>query len=159
MKYAEDIFYAFNENIIKYLPLDKPAEKIEDTKDFISQRISNYKKGEDLVWHIIFKNQFTGLCGIHGIKSRTPHFGLWIKEKQQGKGIGKAVVNFALKYVLKNIDFDYVKYQTDIRNFGSIVIIEKITTKVYDKYPLGINDKLNIAEYRLYKNQKYNFEL
>ncbi|WP_422079382.1 GNAT family N-acetyltransferase [Ulvibacterium sp.] len=149
--YAAAIFKAFDQEVITYLPLDAPPARIEDTIAFIKHSKEQMENETDLVWVILLKNEFAGCCGIHGIPSRQPHFGLWIGAKAQGQGVGKAVVRYVLDWGISNLDVEYIKYPVDKRNSKSIQLIHGLGLKASDNYVMGDQKKLDIIEYRLYK--------
>ena len=148
--HATAIFKAFDRDVIKHLPIDAPPEKIEDTVVFVKHSREQMKKGVDLVWAILFENQFAGCCGIHDIPSKQPHFGLWIKTELQGKGIGKKVVHYVLDWGISNLDVAYIKYPVDRKNVRSIKLLHGLDLKLSDNYEMGNNKKLDVIEYRLY---------
>ncbi len=151
MGYADDIFENFDTAVIKYLPLNEPPSKVEDTKAFVTHSIQQMEEGNDLVWVIKHREEFVGCCGIHDIKSRQPHFGLWIKSTSQGKGIGKKVVQNVLRWGISNLNVTYIKYPVDIRNSKSISLIKELGLKQGDRYEMGNLRKLDVIEYRLHK--------
>lgn len=150
MKDAKEVFAAFDARVIEFLPLESPPRQIEETESFIRAMVKQREEGEDLVWVIRSFSDFIGCCGIHTIKSRRPHFGLWIKHEQQHKGYGKKVVNHMLKWALENLDIDFIKYPVDKRNFRSIKIIEDYGAVLSAEYEEGEKKKLQILEYRLF---------
>lgn len=151
VEYSRDIFESFDLNVIKYLPIDEPPRKIEDTQAFVHHSIEQMKLGNDLVWVILFKGKFVGCCGIHGIQSKLPHFGLWIKTDAQGQGIGKKVVAYILDWGISNLNVEYIKYPVDKRNRNSLKLIEGLGLIAGDKYQMGNDKKLDVIEYRLHR--------
>ncbi|MDC6365774.1 MULTISPECIES: GNAT family N-acetyltransferase [Flavobacteriaceae] len=151
MDYAKDMFASFNEDIIKFLPLDNPPSRIEETKAFVEHSVTQMQRGNDLVWVILYDNVFAGCCGIHSIPSKQPHFGLWVKKEMQGKGIGKKVVGYGLHWGINNLDVEYIKYPVDKRNTKSLKLIEDMRLKLCDHYLMGNTKKLQIDEYRIHK--------
>jgi RimJ/RimL family protein N-acetyltransferase len=156
LDYLNEIHESFNNEIIEFLPIEKLSGNIKDTIEFIERSIEQKNNGTDLVWAILNENQFAGCCGIHTIQSKTPHFGLWIKSEQQGKGIGKKIVQYVLNWGISNLDVEYIKYPVDIRNTRSIKLIKELNLKLYDHYQLGEKKILETDEYRIYKKTTAN---
>ena len=148
---AEVIFTNFNENIIQYIPMDRPPDKVEETMAFIRSSIEGKNQGTDLVWTINYEEEFAGCCGIHTIQSKQPHFGLWVKQDLQARGIGKRVVHFMLSWGISNLDVEFIKYPVDSRNTKSLRLIEGLDLVLADEYSQGEQKRLEIKEYRLYK--------
>ena len=130
LDYSTEIHKSFNDDIIEFLPIEKLSGNIEDTIQFIKHSIEQKNIGTDLVWVILYKKQFAGCCGIHTIQSKTPHFGIWVKSEQQGKGIGKKVVHYMLNWGISNLDVEYIKYPVDKRNTRSIKLIKELNLKL-----------------------------
>ncbi|WP_431127641.1 GNAT family N-acetyltransferase [Flagellimonas flava] len=152
LNFVEDIFDAFDYEVIQYLPLDEPPSHIDETRAFVEHSITQMDQGKDLVWVILHQGKFAGCCGIHSIPSKQPHFGLWIKKEAQGQGIGRKVVQFVLNWGISNLEVDYIKYPVDNRNAKSIKLIENLGLQLADHYPIGTAKKLEVDEYRLYKS-------
>ncbi|MEM1259466.1 MAG: GNAT family N-acetyltransferase [Bacteroidota bacterium] len=83
LDYTRVIYENFSSDIIEFLPLPAPPEKIEDTVEFIKLCIDQRQNKTDMVWVILNRNEFSGCCGIHALHSRQPHFGIWIKKQKQ----------------------------------------------------------------------------
>ena len=156
LEFVQNIFEGFDEEVIEFLPIDNPPLLIEETISFIEHSIKQIKDGTDLVWVILYDENFIGCCGIHSIKSRQPHFGLWIKKDEQGKGYGKRIVDFMLYWALGKLDIDFIKYPVDKRNQKSIGLLKNHNAKFYGEYEMGNEKKLDVIEYRLYKDEKGN---
>lgn len=153
LKFANEIHDSFTNEIIEFLPIDNVSEKLEDTIEFINISIQQKIDKTDYVWVIIHENKFAGVCGIHTIKSRQPHFGLWIKKEEQGKGIGKKLVNFILKWAISNLEIDFIKYPVDSRNIKSVRLIKDLNLELHHSYETVNIKKLKTDEYRLYKKK------
>ena len=156
LDFITEIHENFNDEIIEFLPIENLSKKTEDTIDFIKRSIEQEKKGTDLVWVILNKNKYAGCCGIHTIQSKQPHFGIWVKKKLQGKGIGKKVVNYTLNWGISNLDVEFIKYPVDRRNSRSVKLIKGLNLKLCDQYQIGNKKKLRTDEYRIYKETNAN---
>lgn len=104
----------------------KPANEIEETMDFINSSIDGINQGSNLQLVVLEKKtgEFLGCSGLHKVD--------WAKQ---------------------NIDFDYIKYPVDKRNFASRTIPEKhhgIIQKEYKHINLS-GEELDIVEYWIYK--------
>ena len=156
LDYKIEIHENFNDEIIEFLPIENLSKRIEDTIEFIERSIAQRSNGTDLVWVILNGNQFAGCCGIHTIQYKKPHFGIWIKKEEQGKGIGKKIVHFILKWGISNLDVEYIKYPVDKRNKKSLSLIKELELKLSDHYKIDEQKKLLVDEYRIYKNTTTN---
>ena len=156
LDYVSEIYESFNDEIIKLLPIESLSKKIDDTTEFIEHSIEQRNSGADIVWVILNDNEFAGCCGIHTIQSRKPHFGIWVKKEQQGKGIGKKVVHYVLSWGISTLDVEFIKYPVDQRNTRSIKLIKELDLQLSDHYQIGGQKKLKVDEYRIYKKTTTN---
>ncbi len=148
---AQQVYENFSSDIIEFLPISSPPDKIEDTIEFIKLCIDQWQNKTDMVWIILDGNEFSGCCGIHTLQSKQPHFGIWIKKPKQGKGIGKKVVHFMLNWGVENLNVDFIKYPVDKRNTKSIGIIEAMGLRPFRYYKMGDDKILSVIEYRYHK--------
>ncbi len=150
-KYAEPIFNALDEQIIRYLLMEKLPASISDTFDFIHESKEKIKKGTDLIYVIIDKeNNFCGCAGMHAIHTRTPQLGIWLKNVVQRKGYGLQIIKTFVNWIQQNLDYDYIKYPVDRNNMPSIKIVQQLGGEICDEYILGENKKLDVLEFRIY---------
>lgn len=149
---AREIYENFSSEIIEFLPVPSPPKAIEDTTEFIKLCLRQWQDKTDMVWVILDGDEFSGCCGLHNLQSKRPHFGIWIKNPKQGKGIGKKVVHFVLNWGVYNLNVDFIKYPVDKRNLKSIGIIEDLGLKPMTSYKMGGDKKLSVVEYRYFKN-------
>ena len=151
LDYTEEVFENFTEAVIRYLLVEEVPKQREDTMAFIETSMEQRQKGTDLVWVILYMQQFAGCCGLHNIQTKQPHFGIWLREELQGKGLGKQVVQYVLNWGLDNLEVEFIKYPVDQRNTPSVRLIRGLGLKVFDHYQAGVKKLLEIDEYRLYK--------
>ncbi len=154
MKYKEDIFREFNQQITTYM-YTNPPKNISDTEDFINDSLLEIKKGENLVLVILNKNsfKFLGCTGIHEINSNEPELGIWLKKSAHGKGYGLETIIGLKTWAEKNLDFQHLVYCADKANIPSRRIPEKLGGKIIREYKkTNLSGKvLNILEYVLPK--------
>lgn len=153
LSYLEDVFLSFDSEVIKYLPLKTPPKEISITKKFIEDAQERFAREIDLNFVILKESNFVGCCGIRGLNTKRGDFGYWIKKSEQGKGIGKKVASYLIHWSFENYELEYIKYPVDKRNLPSIKIIESIGGKIYDQYPFGEENCLDILEYRVMKGE------
>jgi len=134
LDFAEDIFNEFSWDITKYM-YPKPAEKIEETYDFIKNSLMNLKNGIDLQMVIINKNEdeFIGCIGLHNINTLTPELGIWTKKLSHKNGYGLEAMTGLIEWSHKNIKFNYLIYPVDKKNIASRKIPEKNGGKIMEE--------------------------
>ncbi|MCV3215978.1 GNAT family N-acetyltransferase [Plectonema radiosum NIES-515] len=154
MKYKEDIFSEFNQEITTYM-YTKPPKYISETEDFIKDSLEEIKKCENLVLVILNKKsfKFLGCTGIHEINSNDPELGIWLKKSAHGKGYGLESIIALKTWAEENLDFQYLVYCADKANIPSRRIPEKLGGKIIREYKkTNLSGKvLNILEYVLPK--------
>ena len=125
MKYLEDYYNNFNEEITRYQWPD-PFESIEDARVLLKDFLDEMEKEETLVFAVVDADErFVGSVEMHGLSGDSPELGVWIVESEQGKGYAYE----ALKYILEYANSKYGKteffYEADVRNTGSNKLLSK----------------------------------
>ena len=93
LDFDKKIFKEFTSEITIYM-FPKPAEKIEETQEFINSALGKIQKGEELQMVVLKKDtrEFLGCAGLHHIDTPTPELGIWIKKSAHGNGYGREAV-------------------------------------------------------------------
>jgi RimJ/RimL family protein N-acetyltransferase len=154
MKYKEDIFREFTEEITTYMCPRSPQD-ISDTELFITRSLENLRKGNELILVILKKNsqEFLGCTGIHRINSKYPEIGIWLKKSAHRNGYGLEAVSILKTWADDNLDYEYLIYPVDKANTPSRRIPQKLGGEMireYDKTSLS-GRVLNLAEYRIFR--------
>lgn len=157
LEYKDDIFREFTAEITT-LMFPKPAEKIEETIEFIKNSIIKNKSGSNFQVVILNKKnqEFLGCAEIHKINTKTPGFSIWLKKSAHGFGFGKETIIALKEWADKNLDYEYLIYSVDKENHLSKKIPESLEGTIareYDKINMSGN-KLHLVEYRIYPPKK-----
>ena len=157
LDYKENIFKEFTSEITTHM-FPKPAEKIEETIEFIKTSMKGNEKGSNLQTVILNKEskEFLGCGGLHHIDGKTPELGIWIKKSAHGNAYGKEAVIALKKWADKNLDYEYILYPVVEENYPSRRIPEFLDGEVareYNKVNMS-GKKQHLLEYRIYPNQK-----
>ncbi|MDP2650517.1 MAG: GNAT family N-acetyltransferase, partial [bacterium] len=93
LDYKEGVFREFTPEITTYM-FPRPAERIEETIEFIETSMKENEEGSNLQIVIIHKEDkdFLGCGGLHRINTKTPELGIWIKKAAHGNAYGKEAV-------------------------------------------------------------------
>jgi RimJ/RimL family protein N-acetyltransferase len=97
--------------------------------------------------------EFLGCAGVHGLATRTPSLGIWLKASAHGHGYGREAVTAIAAWAFETFDVDYLRYGADKRNAASIRIAESLGGRLGREYDM-ISDSgrpLQIVEYHLYR--------
>lgn len=153
MDYAENIFDEFTDEITQYMYPQTPR-RIQETESFIREAQIGLYRESDLQLVILNKEtgEFMGCAGLHNLDSRYPELGIWLKISAHGQGLGMETIAALKKWADEHLDYNYLKYPVDSRNYPSRKIPEAlggIPEKTYWTRSLnGI--ELEIMEYRIY---------
>lgn len=155
--HAQDIFREFTKEITTFM-YPKPADKIEDTYQFIDDAIKK-NDGDEQLQMVIFNKEtkeFLGCAGLHSINTRTPELGIWVKKSAHGFGYGREAMSGLEKWAQENLDFDYIKYPVDKRNIPSRKIPESLggVVALEFKQKNMSGDELDEVEYRIPRKNK-----
>ncbi len=127
MKYLEDYYNNFNEEITKYQWPD-PFESIEDARVLLQDFLDEMEKEETLVFAIVDADErFVGSTEMHGLSGNSPELGVWIVESEQGKGYAFDALNFMLDYAHREYGKTKFFYEADVRNAGSNKLLNKLS--------------------------------
>jgi [ribosomal protein S5]-alanine N-acetyltransferase len=156
-RYAKDIFKEFNSVVTVYM-MPKPAEKIEETLEFIHSSQEKIKNGVDLVVVILDKQtgEFLGCAGLHRVNTETPELGIWTKVSAHGKGIGREAITGLYYWARENLTYKYIVYPVDKRNTSSRKIPESLGGVIEDEYQKTnmSGNVLDEVEYRIYPQKQ-----
>lgn len=134
LEHSEEVFREFNDNVTKFLTRG-PNESLETTQDFIKMSTEEARRGEKIQLTVTDKNgDFLGLTSIERTNTKTPEFGLWLKETAQGKGFGPELIFSLYDWAAQNLDVDHFIYRADRENIGSWKIAEKLLAKYGGEY-------------------------
>ena len=132
MKYLEDYFKNFNEEITKYQWPD-PFDSIEDAKALLQEFLDEMEKGETLVFAVVDdEDRFVGSTEIHGLSDDCNELGVWIIESEQGKGYAYEALKYTLDQAFEKCGKTEFFYEADVRNEGS----NKLLKKFADSYEI-----------------------
>lgn len=149
LKSLKDYYGGFDADITKYQYPD-PFTTEEGARELLQSFINLMNQGEMFFLTIFTKdNQFVGSIEVHGLKEEQPELGLWIKKEFQQRGYAYE----ALSNVIKKVNDDYEKewyiYEADIRNTGSIKLVEKFTYRKdgIDEFTTETGKELKLQRY------------
>lgn len=152
LKYAEDIYREFTDEITKYMIPSTPKSKGE-SEEFILRSIKGMNESHEIVLAIVSKTgEFLGCTGFHGRgKCNTPEFGVWVKKSAHGNGYGKIAITSLHKWARDHIKFEYAIYPVDKANIASRKIPESLGGKIFceAKVPTLSGSYLNEVIYHI----------
>ena len=136
MKYLEDYYKNFNEEITRYQWPDL-FETIEDTRALLRDFLDEMNREETLLFAIVDTgDKFVGSVEMHGLSGDSPELGVWIIESEQGKGYAYEALKYILDYAHRKYGKTEFFYEADVRNTGS----NKLLSKFADSYVIETLD-------------------
>ena len=153
-KYKQIIYQEFTDEISLYM-IPKPMDDIKGIEIFIQESLKGIENGTNLQLIAIDKRtlEFIGCVGLHNLNQDDPELGLWIKKEAHGNSYGLESITSLIKWAKENINFEYLIYPVDERNYASRRIPEKNNGIIERQYK-EMNQKgfeLKTIEYRIYK--------
>ena len=129
MMYLNNYFNWFNAEITKFQWPD-PFKSIEDQRTMLQEFLDEMARGETLILSILSKNDdFLGSVEVHGLTEDCPELGIWILQTEQNKEYAYEALNSVLEYVRAKYNKSAFYYEADIRNTGSIKLLNKFNEK------------------------------
>jgi len=118
--YADEIFRGLSRDITQYM-FPRPAQHIGETLDFINRSLTGLADSTNLQMVIVAKgsNEFIGCAGLHYIGTINPELGIWTKKSAHGHGYGLEAITGLVNWARLNLDFGYMRYPMDRRNYPS----------------------------------------
>ncbi len=125
MKYLDDYYNGFNTEITKYQWPD-PFDHVDDAKALLQDFLKEMQRGETLFYSILSQEGiFLGSVEMHGLASDCPELGVWLIESEQKKGYAYDALSAILNYARSNYHKTRFYYEADIRNIGSMKLLQK----------------------------------
>lgn len=157
LDYKEEIFKEFTPEITTHM-FPKPAEKIEETIEFIEKSMRENEEGSNLQTVVLHREtkDLLGCAGLHKINTRTPELGIWIKKSAHGNAYGKEAMIALKEWADKNLDYEYILYPVAEENYASRRIPEFLDGKIFREYDeVNMSGKnQHLMEYRIYPGQE-----
>jgi [ribosomal protein S5]-alanine N-acetyltransferase len=152
MKYKENIFREFTEEITTYMH-PRPPQSISETELFINESLLKIQNGDELILVILKKDsqEFLGCSGIHEINTKYPEVGIWLKKSAHGSGYGIEAIAALKDWAQSNLDYEYLLYPVDRANIASRRIPERLGGQIFREYEkTNLSGKvLHLVEYRI----------
>ena len=127
MKYLNDYYNGFNEEITKYQWPD-PFSSLDDAKDVLQEFLHETERDETLLFAVVDSDdRLIGSVEMHGLSGNCPELGVWIKESEQGKGYGYQALRYILHYAHEKYGKTEFFYEADVRNTGSTKLLNKLS--------------------------------
>jgi RimJ/RimL family protein N-acetyltransferase len=153
MDYAEEIFDEFTDEITQFMYPQTPR-RIQETESFIRESLIELERETSLQLVILEKEtkEFFGCAGLHNLDSRFPELGIWLKLSAHRQGLGMETIVALKKWADEHVDYDYLQYPVDVRNYPSRRIPEALgATPERTYWTRSLNGiELEILEYRIY---------
>ena len=125
MKYLNDYFCGFNEEITKY-QWPNPFDSVDAAREMLQVFLNEMERGETLLFSILSRGAaFFGSVEIHGLNGDCPELGIWIKEHEQKKGYAYEALKAVLDYVRLKFHKTAFFYEADVRNTSSMKLLRK----------------------------------
>ncbi len=161
LKYVQEIFKEFTDEVTKYLTASTPS-KIEEEEQWIINSADKDNKG--ICLHRVVTDEtwsFVWCCGIDRIDTKTPTLGLRIKQSARGKWYGREMIGGLLAWLEAHKDFEYIIYRAAVENVGSRKIAESFggviqrdnqgNEYVFPEWKFDKSSNFPAVEYRIYK--------
>ncbi|HEL0021308.1 TPA: GNAT family N-acetyltransferase [Streptococcus equi subsp. zooepidemicus] len=149
--YFEAYHKAFTEEITAFQWPD-PFKDIASANETLASFIAEMKKGNMLELVILNKaNDFVGSLEVFSLDSETPELGIWLKKSSQGLGYGYEALRAIVDYLKGKNKYRYFNYEVDVRNTGSIKLVEKfnVVTSTYQECETASKKRLCLQVYHI----------
>lgn len=149
MKFAEDYYREFDEEITRYQYPDS-FKTLADAEEMLASFIETMEQGEMLFGEILAKEgDFAGGVEVHGLNEEYPEVGIWIRKGFQRRGFAYEALAAVAEFVASQYRKDWLVYEADIRNISSIRLVEKFpyTQEGMDEFETGTGKHLSLQRF------------
>jgi RimJ/RimL family protein N-acetyltransferase len=118
----------------------------DELREWLRNSLINCEEGKKLEL-VIFRNDndFIGSVGVNNLQA-IPEFGIWIKEKEQGRGLGRKVIIGIAQWMLSSSEYPYLLYKSEKTNLQSIRFANSMNLKLIEPTLVHLeNDYLPFA--------------
>jgi len=161
MKYIEEIYKEFTDNVTKTLRTSTP-KSLEDEKNRVIRSQAQYDEWTSMELVVTDKeDNFIWCCSIMRLDTSTPEVWLRLKQSARGQWYGKEMIDGLIQRIEKNKTFDYIVYRAKTDNiatrkiaesFGWILQIdEQGKEKIFIENKYDNTSSFEAVEYRIYK--------
>ena len=114
-----------------WLPWPPFIKKIEGTKSFIKNSITDFAEGKSMVCAIEYKNKIVGVVGYNKILTslKKVEIGYWLSSKYQGHGIMTRAVKCLINQTFNNLKMEKVQIAVATGNYPSQKVCERLGFK------------------------------
>ena len=162
MKYVEEIFKEFTDEVTKTLRASTP-KKIEEEAERVIRSQEKYKQWTDMNLVVTdTQGNFIWWCGIMHVNTPTPEIWLRIKQSERRKWYGKEMVWALIKRLETYKDFEYIVYRAQKGNMGTRKIVESFgwilqlnaegKENIFMEPKFDNSSSFECVEYRIYKD-------
>lgn len=115
------------------ISIQTPFATEADAQEMLQSFITLMNQREMLFLSAFTKdNQFIGSVEVHGLQEKQPELGIWIKREFQKNGYAYEALNNVIKIVNDDFQKEWYVYEADIRNKGSMKLVEKFLYRKED---------------------------
>lgn len=149
LKNLSDYCAGFDAEVTKYQYPEPFATKSE-AQAALQSFIDLMNQGEMLFLSVFTKDgAFIGGVEVHGLKEAEPELGIWIGKEYRQRGYAYEALRDVMKMVNKQYRKEWYVYEADIRNEGSIKLVEKFICRKdgLDEFTTESGKKLKLQKF------------
>lgn len=135
---AEEAFQCITPTLTQYMSWE-PPENRDIFKQIWSKWLLTIEDETDLVFVIrdVIDHDFLGLIALHQTQSKTPEFGIWIREDRHHLGFGREALKLLLNWASSHFHYEHFVYPVAVENKPSRKLAESLggVIQYYQKKP------------------------
>ncbi|MDR2084211.1 MAG: GNAT family N-acetyltransferase [Bacteroidales bacterium] len=115
----------------EWLPFVDYTQSVSDSEDFVNSILNNNSRFKDIVYSIIYDEQFVGLIAFKEIDflNKRTEIGYWLSADYQGKGIITESVEKMIDYAFETLNLNRIQIKCAVGNIKSINIPKRLGFK------------------------------
>lgn len=122
---ANEVHAAITPTLTRFMAFD-PPESAQAFEGIWRGWLRHIDEGSEYTFVVRERRTgtFIGITAVHDAQTRQPELGIWIAEREQGKGYGREAVTAALRWCVARFSPEAFRYPVAVENLASRRIAE-----------------------------------
>jgi len=110
-----------------WMPWCHDEYSISESRDWVEKKIESFAEKLEFHFAIFSANQFSGVCGLNGIRDahRLANLGYWVRTSMCNRGIATAATRRLVEWAFENTELDRLEIVAAVGNIPSLRVAAK----------------------------------
>jgi len=128
---ADEVFAAITPTLTRFMAFD-PPKSTQSFEGIWRGWLPRIAEGSEYTFVVRERRTgtFIGIAAVHDTQTREPELGIWISEREHGKGYGREAVASAMRWCVAEFSPEAFRYPVAVQNVASRRIAEGLGGRV-----------------------------